>query len=109
MSRRSASSAPDQSRRVCRSDSWASSRAEVFGMTVILPGVGATPWRLPLRTRVSPPPTGLTMSITTTTHLNFRVSARVAMEFQLSVFGGQISLVSHADAGYVPAPAEAEN
>ncbi|WP_229070115.1 VOC family protein [Actinoplanes sp. DH11] len=39
------------------------------------------------------------MSITTTTHLNFRGDAREALEFYRSVFGGDIALVTYADAG----------
>ncbi|MFF5234936.1 VOC family protein [Dactylosporangium sp. NPDC000521] len=37
------------------------------------------------------------MSITTTTHLNFRGEARQALEFYQSAFGGEIVLVPHAD------------
>jgi PhnB protein len=48
------------------------------------------------------------MSITTTTHLNFRGDARAALEFYHSVFGGQIVAVSYADAHAVTDPAEAE-
>jgi PhnB protein len=47
------------------------------------------------------------MSITTTTHLNFRGAAREALEFYRSVFGGQIALVSYADAHSAQDPAEA--
>lgn len=36
--------------------------------------------------------------ITTTTHLNFRGDARVALEFYGSVFGGQIAAITFADA-----------
>lgn len=39
------------------------------------------------------------MSITTTTHLNFRGEARAALEFYRQVFGGQATLVTYADAG----------
>ena len=38
------------------------------------------------------------MTITTTTHLNFRGDARAALEFYHSVFGGQLIAVSYADA-----------
>ena len=38
------------------------------------------------------------MAITTTTHLNFRGDARAALEFYRSVFGGQIVLITFADA-----------
>jgi PhnB protein len=44
------------------------------------------------------------MSITTTTHLNFRGDARAALEFYQSVFGGQIVVATYADFGM---PAEA--
>ena len=47
------------------------------------------------------------MSITTTTHLNFRGDARAALEFYRSVFGGRIALVTYADAQRVADPAEA--
>lgn len=48
------------------------------------------------------------MSITTTTHLNFRDAARPALEFYRSVFGGRLVLFTYADAGNVPHPADAE-
>jgi PhnB protein len=48
------------------------------------------------------------MSITTTTHLNFRGDARAALEFYRSVFGGQLTLVTYADAHSVTDPAEAD-
>ena len=48
------------------------------------------------------------MSISTTTHLNFRGDARTALEFYQSVFGGQIALVTYADAHSVSDPAEAD-
>jgi PhnB protein len=48
------------------------------------------------------------MSITTTTHLNFRGDARKALEFYQSVFGGQIALASYSDAHSVSDPAEAD-
>lgn len=38
------------------------------------------------------------MSITTTTHLNFRGDARSALEFYQSVFGGELSVFSYGDA-----------
>ena len=44
----------------------------------------------------------------TTTHLNFRGDARAALEFYQSVFGGQIVLVSYADADNVQSPAETD-
>lgn len=48
------------------------------------------------------------MSVTTTPHLNFRGDARDALEFWHSVFGGQLSLVSYADAQSVTDQTEAQ-
>ncbi|GAA2569902.1 VOC family protein [Winogradskya consettensis] len=39
------------------------------------------------------------MTITTTTHLNFRGEAREALEFYRSVFGGHLTVVAYADFG----------
>jgi len=39
------------------------------------------------------------MSITTTTHLNFRGDARAALEFYHSVFGGQVMIATYGDFG----------
>ncbi|GID28834.1 VOC family protein [Paractinoplanes brasiliensis] len=39
------------------------------------------------------------MTITTTTHLNFRGDARQALEFYQSVFGGVLTAVAYADFG----------
>ncbi|MCU1405855.1 MAG: hypothetical protein JWQ43_2158 [Glaciihabitans sp.] len=39
------------------------------------------------------------MSITTTTHLNFRGDARVALEFYASVFGGEVTIATYGDFG----------
>ncbi|MFD3444477.1 VOC family protein [Microbacteriaceae bacterium 4G12] len=39
------------------------------------------------------------MSITTTTHLNFRGNARSALEFYGSVFGGAVTIASYGDFG----------
>jgi PhnB protein len=47
------------------------------------------------------------MSVTTTTHLNFRGNARAALEFYRSVFGGELALVTYADAHAAQDPAEA--
>lgn len=44
------------------------------------------------------------MSITTTTHLNFRGTARQALEFYGSVFGGDVTLATYSDLG-MPADA----
>lgn len=48
------------------------------------------------------------MSITTTTHLNFRGEARAALEFYRSVFGGHLAVVTYEQAGNVQDPAEAD-
>lgn len=48
------------------------------------------------------------MSITTTTHLNFRGDARAALEFYQSVFGGELAVVSYLDAHNVQDPSEAD-
>lgn len=44
------------------------------------------------------------MTITTTTHLNFRGDARAALEFYQSVFGGRLTIATYGDFGM---PAEA--
>ena len=48
------------------------------------------------------------MSITTTTHLNFRGDARAALELYRSVFGGEVVAVTYADAHNVQDPSEAD-
>lgn len=48
------------------------------------------------------------MSISTTTHLNFRGDARAALTFYREVFGGELTAISYADAQAVTAPAEAD-
>ncbi len=48
------------------------------------------------------------MSITTTTHLNFRGDARAALEFYQSVFGGDLVAITYADAHTVTAADEAQ-
>ncbi|GAA0341874.1 VOC family protein [Actinoallomurus spadix] len=48
------------------------------------------------------------MSITTTTHLNFRGTAREALDFYRSVFGGRTVVVTYKDAGNVPNENEAD-
>jgi PhnB protein len=48
------------------------------------------------------------MSITTTTHLNFRGDARPALEFYRSVFGGELVAISYQDAHSVPDPSQAD-
>jgi PhnB protein len=48
------------------------------------------------------------MSVTTTTHLNFRGQARPALEFYQSVFGGELVAVTHAQSYGTQDPAEAD-
>ncbi|QQA43544.1 VOC family protein [Pelagovum pacificum] len=48
------------------------------------------------------------MSITTTTHLNFRGEARAALDFYRAVFGGEVMAISYADAHAVQSPDEAD-
>lgn len=49
------------------------------------------------------------MSIETTTHLNFRGTARAALTFYQSVFGGEIVLVTHSQTYPEFAPDEADH
>ncbi|WP_342768885.1 VOC family protein [Prauserella flavalba] len=46
------------------------------------------------------------MSLTTTTHLNFRGGARAALEFYRSVFGGDLAVVTYQDARNVHGEAD---
>jgi PhnB protein len=48
------------------------------------------------------------MSVTTTTHLNFRGQAKEALEFYQSVFGGHVVTVTHAQAYGTTDPKEAD-
>ncbi|MFE3855654.1 VOC family protein [Streptomyces griseorubiginosus] len=48
------------------------------------------------------------MSVTTTTHLNFRGDAREALDFYRSVFGGRTAAVTYKDAGAVQNESEAD-
>ncbi|PWI12675.1 bleomycin resistance protein [Streptomyces sp. Act143] len=48
------------------------------------------------------------MSVTTTTHLNFRGTAREALDFYRSVFGGRAVMVTYKDAGAVRDESEAD-
>ncbi|MFC1414744.1 VOC family protein [Streptacidiphilus sp. N1-12] len=48
------------------------------------------------------------MSVTTTTHLNFRGAAREALDFYRSVFGGRSVAVTYQDAGAVQDENEAD-
>lgn len=47
-------------------------------------------------------------AITTTTHINFRGTARQALSFYHTVFGGELHLVTNQEAGGVHAPEEAD-
>jgi PhnB protein len=49
------------------------------------------------------------MSITTTTHLNFRGDARSALEFYQSVFGGSLTIATYGDFGMPAEIPGAEN
>ncbi|MGP3753524.1 PhnB protein [Streptomyces sp. LamerLS-316] len=48
------------------------------------------------------------MSVTTTTHLNFRGDARAALDHYRSVFGGRVTAVTYKDTGDVRNESEAE-
>ena len=48
------------------------------------------------------------MTVTTTTHLNFRGRAREALELYRTAFGGDLTAVTYAQAGAVTDPAEAD-
>ena len=48
------------------------------------------------------------MTIKTTTHLNFRGTARNALEFYQSAFGGELSAVTYGQARAAHNPAEAD-
>ncbi|MFJ1706612.1 VOC family protein [Kitasatospora sp. NPDC088346] len=48
------------------------------------------------------------MSVTTTTHLNFRGAAREALDFYRSVFGGRTTAVTYGQAGNVHDENEAD-
>jgi PhnB protein len=49
------------------------------------------------------------MSVTTVTHINLRGQARAALAFYHAVFGGELALVTYAQAGNVQDPADAEH
>jgi PhnB protein len=49
------------------------------------------------------------MSVTAVTHINLRGTARQALEFYQSVFGGQLALVTYKDAGNVQHPSDADH
>ncbi|MDA0563603.1 VOC family protein [Streptomonospora sp. S1-112] len=48
------------------------------------------------------------MSVTTTTHLNFRGDARAALEHYQSVFGGRVTVITYKDMGGAPDEAESD-
>ncbi|GAA4785003.1 VOC family protein [Streptomyces ziwulingensis] len=48
------------------------------------------------------------MSVTTTTHLNFRGDARAALDHYRSVFGGRVTAVTYQDVGEVRVEEEAD-
>ncbi|MFE4211661.1 VOC family protein [Streptomyces sp. NPDC056844] len=48
------------------------------------------------------------MSVTTTTHLNFRGDARAALDHYRSVFGGRVTAVTYKDTGDVRNEGEAD-
>ncbi len=48
------------------------------------------------------------MTVTVLPHLNFRGQARAALEHYRDVFGGELMLVTHGDAGATDDPAEAD-
>lgn len=48
------------------------------------------------------------MAVTTTTHLNFRGTARAALEHYRGVFGGELAVATYADAGAAEDPAQAD-
>ncbi|MFP3714214.1 VOC family protein [Puerhibacterium sp. TATVAM-FAB25] len=48
------------------------------------------------------------MSVTVTPHLNFRGDARAALELYRSVFGGELTVVTYADAQAVTDPTAAD-
>jgi PhnB protein len=49
------------------------------------------------------------MTVTTTTHVNFRGQAREAFGFYQSVFGGDLSLATYADIHSVESPEQADH
>ena len=48
------------------------------------------------------------MTIKTTTHLNFRGTAKAALAFYQTVFGGELTVFTYEEAGTVQNPAEAD-
>lgn len=49
------------------------------------------------------------MSVTTTTHVNFRGQAREALNFYQSVFGGETSIATYEDIHAVEEPSQAQH
>lgn len=101
-----ANTGPDQSRCVCNNDSSDNIRDEDPIMnSSVLPVedrtcpllLGGFFWTaIPPLTQLSE---GNIMSIKTTTHLNFRGTARRALEFYQTVFGGRVMAVAYSDLG----------
>jgi PhnB protein len=52
---------------------------------------------------------GSQMTVTAVTHINLRGTARQALEFYQSVFGGQLAMVTYKDAHNVQDPSDAEH
>jgi len=48
------------------------------------------------------------VSISTVTHVNLRGTARAALEFYQSVFGGELAAITYRDAGSVQHPEDAD-
>ena len=49
------------------------------------------------------------MSVSVINHLNFRNTARQALDFYQFVFGGDLTIIAYKDAGGAADPAEADN
>jgi PhnB protein len=49
------------------------------------------------------------MTVTAVTHINLRGTARQALEFYQSVFGGQMAMITYQDAGNVQDPSDADH
>jgi PhnB protein len=52
---------------------------------------------------------GSHMTVAAVTHINLRGTARHALAFYQSVFGGQIAMITYKDAGNVQDPADADH
>jgi PhnB protein len=49
------------------------------------------------------------MTVTAVTHINLRGTARQALQFYQSVFGGQIAMVTYQDADHVQDPSDTDH